>query len=109
MNSKILKIFTVLLLIVTLTMANFVLLGVNVVSYAAEAVNIEKSTNNRNVEFSAYLKNDQGEKVTDLEVLSNAENLKAYFEISVKQEGYFNGKISLNNANFKFKSEISND
>ena len=109
MNSKILKIFTVLLLIVTLTMANFVLLGVNVVSYAAEAVNIEKSTNNRNVEFSAYFKNDQGEKVTDLEVLSNAENLKAYFEISVKQEGYFNGKISLNNANFKFKSEISND
>ena len=45
MNQKVLKIITVLMLIATLTMANFVLLCADVVSYAIDAVNTEKSTN----------------------------------------------------------------
>ena len=54
MNQKILKIITVLMLVVTLTMANFVLLCADVVTYAADAINADKSTNNKNVEFTAY-------------------------------------------------------
>ena len=42
MNQKVLKIITVLMLIATLTMANFVLLCADVVSYAIDAVNTEK-------------------------------------------------------------------
>lgn len=108
MKGKIIKALTALMLIVTLTMANFILLCVNAISYASEVVNMQTETNNKNVEFMAYFKNEQGDKITDLEVFSDTANLKAHFQISIKQEGYFNGKIVLNNSNFKFKSENTN-
>ena len=109
MNQKILKIITVLMIIATLTMANFILLCANVVSYAVDAVNTDKSTNNKNIEFEAYLKNQQGEKVNNLDAKINAEDLKLYFQISVRQEGLFNGDIVLNDANFKFKSNFTDN
>ena len=109
MNQKILKVITVLMLVVTLTMANFVLLCADVVTYAADAINSDKSTNNKNVEFETYLKNDKGEKVSSLDAKINAEDLKLYFQITVKQEGLFNGDIVLNDANFKFKTDFTDN
>ena len=109
MNQKILKIITVLMLVVTLTMANFVLLCADVVTYAADTINADKSTNNKNVEFTTYLKNDKGEKVNSLDAKINAEDLKLYFQITVKQEGLFNGDIVLNDANFKFKTDFTDN
>lgn len=109
MNQKILKVITVLMLVVTLTMANFVLLCADVVTYAADAINADKSTNNKNVEFETYLKNDKGEKVSSLDAKINAEDLKLYFQITVKQEGLFNGDIVLNDANFKFKTDFTDN
>ena len=89
MNQKILKVITVLMLIATLTMANFMLLCADVVSYAVDTINADRSTNNKNVEFVAYLKNEKGEKVDSFDAKMNAEDLKLYFQISVKQEGLF--------------------
>ena len=109
MNQKFLKIITVLMLIVTLTMANFVLLCADVVSYANDVINADKSTNNKNVEFIAYLKNEKGEKVNNFDAKMNAEDLKLYFQISVKQEGLFNGDIVLSDANFKFKTNFTDN
>ena len=109
MNQKFLKIITVLMLIVTLTMANFVLLCADVVSYANDVINADKSTNNKNVEFIAYLKNEKGEKVNSFDAKMNAEDLKLYFQISVKQEGLFNGDIVLSDANFKFKTNFTDN
>ena len=109
MNQKILKIITVLMLVITLTMANFVLLCADVVTYAADTINADKSTNNKNVEFTTYLKNDKGEKVSSLDAKINAEDLKLYFQITVKQEGMFNGDIVLNDANFKFKTDFTDN
>ena len=109
MNQKILKIIIVLMLVVTLTMANFVLLCAYVVTYAADTINADKSTNNKNVEFTTYLKNDKGEKVNSLDAKINAEDLKLYFQITVKQEGIFNGDIVLNDANFKFKTDFTDN
>lgn len=109
MNQKILKIITVLMLVITLTMANFVLLCADVVTYAADTINADKSTNNKNVEFTTYLKNDKGEKVNSLDAKINAEDLKLYFQITVKQEGLFNGDIVLNDANFKFKTDFTDN
>lgn len=109
MNQKIFKIITVLMIIATLTMANFVLLCANVVSYAVDAANTDKSTNNKNVEFEAYLKNQEGEKVNSLDAKINAEDLKLYFQISVKKEGVFDGDIVLNDANFKFKTDFADN
>ena len=87
MRSKVFKIVVAILLVMTLTMVNFIYVGAGLVSYAAEKV----STNHKNVEFTAELKNE------------NTLNL----QISVKNEGYFNGKITLENSNFKLKNSQS--
>lgn len=84
MKSKILKIVTVILLLVTLTLANFIYVGAGLLSYAASDI----TTNHQNVEFDAQLK----------------EGNILLLQINVKKEGYFNGEIALENSNFKLKS-----
>lgn len=88
MKNKILKILTVLVLLTTLTMTNFIYVGVGVVSYATSNI----TTNHENVEFDAQLK--EGNILSLL--------------ISVKKEGYFNGEIALENSNFSFVTDQSN-
>lgn len=105
MKQRFLQIITSILLIVTLTMANFLLLCVDVVSYAADAINGNSSTNHKNIEFRAYLKNDEGDKVSNLDITANKENVKLYLQIALKNQGYFNGSITLDEANFKLIPE----
>ena len=109
MKQKFLQVITSILLIITMTIANFLLICVNVVSYAADVINADKSTNHKNVEFMAYFKDENGNKVTEKSEATNNENLKLYFEVSVNREGYFNGKISLKDANFTIKTDILSD
>ena len=87
MKGKIMKLVTVMLLLITLTMINFIYVGVGFVSLAAESV----STNHRNIEYTAELK---------------SENLLT-LSVTVKNEGYFNGEITLENSNFKLKNSSS--
>ena len=87
MKSKIMKLVTVMLLLITLTMINFVYVGVGFISLAAEDV----STNHRNIEYTAVLK---------------TENLLT-LSVTVKNEGYFNGEITLENSNFTLKNSSS--
>ena len=96
MKRKILKITMVILLLMTLTMTNFIFVGANLYSYAADNI----ATNHQNVEFDAYLKDEEidGEKVPTLSL-----------KISVKKEGYFNGEISLEDSNFKLKESSSSN
>lgn len=101
MKERIMKAILATLLIITLTMANFILLGFNVVTYAVDSLTQEKETNHKNVEFMAYFKNAKGEILSNQEVKMNATDLKMYFKIGVKQEGYFNGQVTISNANFK--------
>ena len=49
MKGKIIKIVTVMLLLTTLTMINFIYVGVGFISLAAETI----STNHRNIEYTA--------------------------------------------------------
>lgn len=109
MKQKFLQVITSILLIITMTIANFLLICVNVVSYAADVINADKSTNHKNVEFMAYFKDENGNKVTEKSEATNNENLKLYFEVSVNREGYFNGKISLKDSNFTIKTDILSD
>ena len=96
MKQRIFQVITSLLLIITLTMANFLLLCVDVVALAADEINADKSTNHKNIEFMAYFKDENGNKIAEKDTYTNNEDLKLYFQISVKQEGYFNGNIVLN-------------
>ena len=76
MKQKTLQVITALLLIVTLTMANFLLLCVDVVSYAAEQVSLDKKTNHKNIEFMAYFKDENGGRTDKLDATTTDNNLK---------------------------------
>lgn len=99
MKSRILKIFIATILILTMTMANFVFVGAGLVTYAAEDV----STNNKNVEFEIGFEDENGNKSDNLEREFSNVDTYLYLKINVKKEGYFNGNISLENNNFILK------
>lgn len=105
MESKILKKLLAIVMIIMLTATDFFMLGTNLISYAIE---LNNSTNNKNIEFSTYFKNENGERVESLTEAINREDLKLYAEIKVKEEGYFNGTIELEESNFNFKNVTSN-
>lgn len=86
MKGKIFKTITAILILMALTMTNFIYVGVGLVSYAESNV----ATNNQNVEFGAQINNG-----------------KLNLELSVKKDGYFNGTIELSDSNFKLKSSNS--
>ncbi len=88
MKNRILKIVTVILLLATLIVTNFIYVGVSIVSYAASNI----TTNHQNVEFDAQIKEG---------------NILSLF-VNVRKEGYFNGEITLENSNFSFVTDQSN-
>ena len=59
MKGKILKISVTIILLMTLTLANFIFVGSNIVSYAMDGI----ATNHKNIEFEAYFKDKEGNKV----------------------------------------------
>lgn len=94
------------LIIIAMTMANFIMLGANMVTYAADVVEGDSKTSHDNIRFSAYLTDSSGNMSDKIEENINSENLKLHFKIEVLKEGYFNGQVILSNSNFKLKSEI---
>jgi len=103
MKNKILKTSIVLIMILTMTASNFIFVGSSLISYAAEEI----STNHKNVEAKIYFKNQEGKEVTTLEKETDAEETFLYLHINVKNEGYFNGEVTLENSNFKLKETDS--
>ena len=103
MKRSILKISTVILIILTMTMANFIFVGKGLIAYAAEGI----STNHQNVEFEAYFKDVDGKKVTSMEIGNEQKEAFLYLNVNIKKEGYFNGEIHLENNNFTLKESNS--
>ena len=103
MKGKILKISVTIILLMTLTLANFIFVGSNIVSYAMDGI----ATNHKNIEFEAYFKDKEGNKVTTLERTSEEKEMSMYVLLNVKREGYFNGTIELKDTNFKINSSES--
>ena len=103
MKNKILKISVVIVLIMTLTMTNFIFLGSSLISYAADNV----STNHKNIEFNAYFKNSDGQKTTVLERTSDMQDISLYLSLNVNKEGFFIGQVELSDANFNIVSSES--
>ena len=110
MKQKILNTLVAIMLVITLTMANFLFLCFNAVTYAIDEYGqIKRETNNKNVEFMSYFVDGNGNNVTNLSVKTNEQNIRLHFKISVPKEGYFNGKIVLSESNFKFKNELNDE
>ena len=91
-------------IILSMTLYYFVLIGFTAISYAIDIV----ETNNHNIDFSAYFMDNNGEKTEVLEKSIN-EREYLYVDVTVKNEGYFNGIIRLNNNNFNIVPEIQGD
>ena len=102
MEGKIIKKILAAIMAIIIMSTDFVVLGTSLKSYAAETSN---TTNNKNIEFSAYFKDEKGEKVEELQTSIKKENIRLYAEIKVKNDGYLSeGKIELENSNFKIKN-----
>ena len=107
MKSKFLKITIAIILIMAMTMTNFIFVGESLISYAIDGISVTTATNNKNVEFAAYFKDDSGNITSTLEKNISSGNTKLYLQVEVKNEGYFNGSISLENSNFDLISSES--
>lgn len=103
MKSKILKTSIIMILIMTLTMVNFIAVGNSFISYAAE----ETSTNHRNVEFRAGFEDANGNLTQNIKSTVDSKDLALWLQIDVKKEGYLNGEITINNSNFTLKGTDS--
>ena len=107
MEKKITKKILAIIMILMLISTDFFVLGSGLKSYALES---SSTTNNKNIEFSAYFKNERGEKVEKLQTSIKNEKLKLYAEITVKNEGYLcDASLELQNSNFKIKDNILSD
>lgn len=104
-GKKILNKVIAMIIILAMTMSDFLLVGSNLVSYAVDTA----KTSDSNVEFYAYFTKENGDKVSKIEQDTTKNNLKMYVEVSVKNEGYFDGQISLDDANFKIKNSVLSD
>ncbi len=86
-------------------MTEFALVGEGANSYAVDAV----KTNNKSVEITAYIQDENGEQLNNITSTIDKTNLKLIAEVTVINDkgkgGYFEGNISLENANFRFKEE----
>ncbi len=103
MKRKIFKISVILVMILTMTMTNFIFVGKNLISYAVDNV----GTNHKNVEFKAYFKDGEGKEAITLEKEAYTEETFLYLRVDVKKEGYFNGEIVLEDSNFTLKESDS--
>ena len=88
-------------IILSMTLYYFVLVGFTAVTYAIDLI----ETNNHNVDFSAYFINENGEK-TDFVQSEITSEQYLYVDVSVKNEGFFKGKIKINTNNFSIKNDI---
>ena len=88
------------LIIFTMIMVQYAIVGFTAITYAIDML----STQSENVQFKAYFVENDKETATIERSIEN-KDLKLNIDVSVKNEGYFNGTISLENAGFRIKDE----
>lgn len=105
MKRKILKLILVSLLIMLLTMADFILVGYNFVLAVSENLGEQNITSNiQNVEFNVYFKQDDS-KIYEKQLNVDVEDTLILY-IGVKDKGILNdAKIQMNEANFEIVKE----
>lgn len=106
MKGRLLSKVMAVILIIILTLADVLFIGLNIITYAATELSHYTATNHKNVTFDVYFKGDNGEILETKEESINATQMKLFMQITVSNEGNFNGQINLTNSNFKWKEEI---
>ncbi len=98
----IIKKWIAILIILVIFLGQYAITGFLATSYAIDLLSIHE-----NVQFRAYFKNGE-EELTEIEKSIDAKDLKLKIDVAVKNQGYFNGQISLQNAGFKFDEVTDN-
>lgn len=98
MKNKVLRVVLISALIITLTIADFILLGTKLVTYALE--------DSESVKFEVYFKTGE-EKVSNAQYQMNNLDMKLYMKVSVEDGTRFDGIVTLGDSNFKLKNELS--
>lgn len=93
-----------ILIILVLFMGQYAITGFLATSYAIDLL----ATQSENVQFRAYFKNGQ-EELTEIQKSIDSKDLKLNIAVAVKNQGYFNGQISLANAGFKLDEATTNN
>lgn len=103
MKEKILKTILISILIMTLTMADFIILGQSVVIALTEELEYQGVTTDiKNVEFDAYFKDDDVKTHSKQSIIKKGDNL--VLDIIVKEAGVLEeGRIKIENSNFKLQ------
>lgn len=91
-----------MLVVIALTISDFLFVGQTAVSIAVDTIR----TNSSNVDFSAYFLDSNNEKTEKLDENIDKGEEYLYVDISVKNEGYFNGTLTIDNNNFNIKNEV---
>lgn len=108
MKEKILKIILIFILIMTLIMADFIIVGQSIVIALAEGSELlNVTTNVNNVEFNAYFKDGNTSTYNKQSIVSEGDHL--VLMVTVKEVGALeNGKIKIDNSNFRLQ-EVQNE
>lgn len=101
------KKFIIIMLIITLTISNFLIVGENLVTYAADAIldNQTQSTINKNVKFDTYFKKDNGNThylICDV----NSEDASMTLDLSVEAGYLKDAKIELKDVNYDINNIV---
>ena len=91
-----------MLVVIALTISDFLFVGQAAVSVAVDTIR----TNSSNVDFTVYFLDANNEKTEKLEKNIDKGEEYLYVDISVKNEGYFNGTLTIDNNNFNIKNEV---
>ena len=92
------------LIIFAMIMVQYAIVGFTAITYAIDLI----STQDGNIQFKTYFVENEREVAT-IEKSIDAKDLKLNIDVSVKNEGYLNGNISLENAGFKLKEDYKSD
>lgn len=99
MKEKIGKIVIAMMVIMTMTMGNVLIVGQGLISNAESG----NQTNHKNVQFNAYWKTKDGKISQEIEdKIQNVED-SLIIEVEVQNEGYLNGSIKIEDSNFNIK------
>ena len=93
-----------ILIILVLFMGQYAITGFLATSYAIDLI----TTQSNNVQFRAYFKNGE-EELTEIQSSIDAKDLRLKIDVAVKNEGYFNGQISFENAGFILNEATANN
>ena len=115
MNQKLWTKLLATMLVMTLTLTNFILLGVYASNSYGATDNLERQetvTNNENVTFDAYFKDNKGNAIHSIKENMNKEDLKLFVAVGVKKGYLKNASLQVlgeNETNSNLKLRNSNE